>query len=68
MAARWGKPYDAAVALTAEEEAELLAPVAVASTPWLTPIAASTSRDMLLRGQRLKFPELRGAISVTRLG
>ena len=46
MAARQGKPYDAAVALTAEEEAELLEPVAVACLPWLTPIAASVSRDV----------------------
>src|ERR1700722_781824 len=68
LAARRGKPYDAAVALTAEEEAELLAPVAVACTPWLTPIAASASRDVLLRVQRVQFPEMRGAISVGRFG
>ena len=68
MAARWGKPYDAAVALTAEEEAELLAPVVVASPPWLTPIAASTSRDVLLRVQRVQFPEKRGMILVARFG
>ena len=68
LAARPGKPYDAAVALTAEEEAELLAPVAIACTPWLTPIAASTSRDVLLRVQRVQFPEGRGMISVARLG
>ena len=68
MAAPRGKPYDAAVALTAEEEAELLAPVAVACTPWLTPIAASASRDVLLRVQRVHFPEMRGMISVARFG
>ena len=68
MAARRGKPYDAAVALTAEEEAELLAPVVVASPPWLTPIAASTSRDVLLRVQRVQFPEKRGMILVARFG
>ena len=68
LAARRGKPYDAAVALTAEEEAELLAPVAVACTPWLTPIEASTSRDVLLRVQRVQFPEKRGTILVARFG
>ena len=68
MADRRGKPYDAAVALTAEEEAELLAPVAVACPPWLTPIAASTSRDVLLRVQRVQFPEKRGMILVARFG
>ena len=68
LAARRGKPYDAAVALTAEEEAELLAPVAVACPPWLTPIAASTSRDVLLRVQRVQFPEKRGMILVARFG
>ena len=52
----------------AEEEIELLAPVAVACPPWLTPIAASTSRDVLLRVQRVQFPEMRGAISVARFG
>jgi hypothetical protein len=30
MACRGGKPYDAAVALTAEEETELLTPIVVA--------------------------------------
>jgi hypothetical protein len=68
LAARRGKPYDAAVALTAEEEAELLAPVAIACTPWVTPIAASTSRDVLLRVQRAQFPEKRGMILVARFG
>ena len=68
LAARRGKPYDAAAALTAEEEAELLAPVAVACPPWLTPIAASSSRDVLLRVQRVQFPEKRGTISVARFG
>jgi hypothetical protein len=68
LVARRGKPYDAAVTLTAEEEAELLAPVAVACPPWLTPIAASTSRDVLLRIQRVQFREMRGAISVARFG
>src|SRR3984885_8991287 len=68
LAARWGKPYDAAVALTAAEEAELLAPVAVACPPWLTPIAASMSRDVLLRVQRAQFPEKRGMILVARFG
>jgi hypothetical protein len=63
-----GKPYDAAVTLTAEGEAGLLAPVAVARTPWLTPVAASTSRDVLLRVQRAQFPEKRGMISVARFG
>src|ERR1700734_1103797 len=58
LAARRDKPYDAAVALTADgEEAELLAPVAVVCPPWLTPIEASTSRDVLLRVQRVHFPE-----------
>ena len=68
LAARRDKPYDAAVTLTAEEEAELLAPVAVAYPPWLAPIAASTSRDVLLRVQRAHFPEGRGTISVARFG
>ena len=68
LAARRDKPYDAAVTLTAEEEAELLAPVAVAYPPWLAPIAASTSRDVLLRVQRVHFPEGRGTISVARFG
>ena len=68
MAAHQGKPYDAAVGLTAVEEAELLAPVAVACTPWLTPISASISRDVLLRVQRVQFPEMRGMISATRFG
>jgi hypothetical protein len=68
LAARRGEPYDAAVALTAEEEAELLAPVAAPCPPWLTPIAASTSRDVLLRLQRVRFPEMRGTVSVARFG
>ena len=68
MAARRGKPYDAAVTLTAGEKAELLAPVAVACTPWLTPIEASTSRDVLFRVQRAQFPEKRGMILVARFG
>ena len=68
MAARRGKPYDAAVTLTPEEEAELLAPVALACPPWLTPIAASISRDVLLRVQRVQFPEMRGTLSVARFG
>ena len=68
LAARRGKPYDAAVTLTAEEEGELLAPVAAACPPWLTPIAASTSRDVLLRVQRAQFPEKRGMILVARFG
>ena len=69
MAARRGKPYDAAVTLTAEEEeVELLAPVAVVCPPWLTPIEASTSRDVLLRVQRARFPEKRGMILVARFG
>ena len=68
MAARQGKPYDAAVGLTAEEEAELLERIAVACLPWLTPIAASVSRDVLLRLQRVQFPEKRGTISVARFG
>ena len=68
VAAPRGKPYDAAVTLTAEGEAELVAPVAVACPPWLTPIAASTSRDVLLRVQRVQFPERRGTISVARFG
>ena len=38
-----------------EEEAELLALVAIACSAWLTPIAASTSRDVLLRVQRVQF-------------
>ena len=37
--------------------------VAVACPPWLTPIAASASRDVLLRVQRVQFPEKRGTIS-----
>ena len=68
LAARRDKPYDAAVTLTAEEEAELLAPVAVACIAWLTPIAASASRDVLLRVQRVHFPEMRGMMSVARFG
>jgi hypothetical protein len=45
-----------------------VAPVAVACAPWLTPIEASTSRDVLLRVQRAQFPEKRGTISVARFG
>ena len=43
-------------------------PVVVACTPWLTPIDASTSRDVLLRVQRAQFPEKRGMILVARFG
>jgi hypothetical protein len=43
-------------------------PVAIAFQQWLTPIAASTSRDVLLRVQRAQFPEKRGMISVARFG
>ena len=68
MAAHQGKPYDAAVGLTAEEEAELLEPIPVACLPWLTPIAASVSRDVQFRLQRVLFPEMRGTISVARFG
>ena len=45
-----------------------MAPVVVACTPWLTPIDALASRDVLLRVQRAKFPEKRGMILVARLG
>jgi hypothetical protein len=45
-----------------------VAPVAVACKPWLTPIEASISRDVLLRVQRAKFPEKRGMILVARFG
>ena len=70
---RWrvaaANPTMPAVALTAEEEAaELLAPVAVACRPWLTPIAASTSRDVLLRIQRELFVGKRGFMSIARFG
>ena len=54
--------------MTAEEEAELLAPVAVICPPWLTSIAASTSRDVLLRIQRELFRAKREAMSVARFG
>jgi hypothetical protein len=54
--------------LTAEEEAELLEPVVVACLPWLNSIAASTSRDVLLRIQRELFGGKRGFISVARFG
>ena len=68
LAALRGKPYEAGVALTAEEEAELLAPVAVICPPWLTSIAASTSRDVLLRIQRELFRGKRETMSVARFG
>jgi hypothetical protein len=68
LAARRGKPYAAAVALTAEEQAELLAPVTVTCPPWLTPIEASTSRDVLLRVRLVQFGEKRAMIPVTRFG
>ena len=54
--------------MTAKEEAELLAPVAVICPPWLTSIAASTSRDVLLRIQRELFGGKRGLMSVARFG
>jgi hypothetical protein len=54
--------------LTAEEEAELLAPVAVTCPPWLTPIAASNSHDVLLRIQPELFGGKRGIMSVARFG
>ena len=38
-----------------------LAPVHVTCAPWVTPIAASTSRDVLLRIQPELFPAERGA-------
>ena len=68
LAALRGKPYNNAAALTAEEEAELLEPVAVACLPWLTPVAAATSRDVLLRIQRELFGGKRGFMSVARFG
>ena len=67
LAGRRGQPYDAAVALTAAQE-ELLAPVHVACLPWLTPIAASTSRDVLLRIQPELFSGKRGIMLVARFG
>jgi hypothetical protein len=53
--------------LTAEE-AELLASVAVAFSPWLTPIAASNSRDVLSRVQPDLFGGKKGPMSVARFG
>ena len=50
------------------EEAELLEPVTVACPQWLTPIAASNSRDVLLRIQRELFGGRRGTMSVARFG
>ena len=68
LAALRNKPHEAVVALTAEEEAELLAPVAVICPPWLISIAASISRDVLLRIQRELFRGKRETMSVARFG
>ena len=58
---------DSAVALTAEVEAELLAP-SPSHPAMANSYRSVASRDVLLRVQRVQFPEMRGMISVRRFG
>ena len=69
LAARRGKRYDAAVALTAEEEAELLAPVAAACTPWLSSNrGVNFARRACCGFSVAQFPEERGTTRLLEMG